>query len=156
RFIDKQGEADHFEANCRLIESNTPELAPWVLEYPRLVVENAGLWPGLLAVCAHLRKTGPPRCYLRELPVAVHTKFIEQNKAILSALLPIAAPNTVCSEAGTFEERFGFKRKPILVRFRFLDEAMPSRLGFRFSEMSIRVKDFCSLNLDVAHVLVVE
>ncbi len=156
KFIGRERETAQFEAECRLIEEVSPELASWAVDHPRLVVERAGRWPLLLAVCAHLRKVGPPLCYTRELPVEVPTKFIEQNKAILSIVLPIAAPLCVAAATGSFEERFGFKRKPIFVRFRFLDEVMRQRLGFRFSEMAIRVEEFCSLNLDVGHVLVVE
>jgi hypothetical protein len=156
KFIGKEHETAQFEADCHLIREFSPELASWVVDYPRLVVENAGRWPALLAVCAHLREVGAPHCYTRELPVQVPTKFIEQNKAILSVLLPIAAPLCVVAATGTFEERFGFKRKPIFVRFRFLDEAVRQSLGFRFSEMAIRVEDFYSLNLEVGHVLVVE
>jgi hypothetical protein len=156
KFIGKERETEQFEVDCHLIREFSPELASWAVDHPRLLVESAGRWPGLLAVCAHLRRVGPPDCYTRELPVEVATKFIEENKAILSVLLPIAAPLCVVAATGTFEERFGFKRKPIFVRFRFLDEAVKQRLGFRFREMAIRLEEFCSLNLEVGHVLVVE
>ena len=152
RFIGKEREAAQFEADYALIAAHVPELASWALTYARLVVENAGRWPGLLAVCDHLRKVGRPGCYLRELPVSVPTKFIEQNKAVLSLLLPIAAPHCESAGASTFEERF----KPVFIRFRFLDEASQVRLGFRFSEMAIRAEDFFAVDFDLAHVLVVE
>ncbi|QBD83792.1 hypothetical protein EPA93_45535 [Ktedonosporobacter rubrisoli] len=42
-----------------------------------------GDWSDLIAVCDYFLEHPRPACYIREIPVAVHTKFIEQHSGIL-------------------------------------------------------------------------
>lgn len=57
--------------------------------------------------------------YIREIPLALHTKFIEENKKIILSLF---AEITLLSEneykTKSFEEILGLKKKPLLVRYR--------------------------------------
>ena len=75
--------------------------------------------------------------YVREIPLAVHTKFIEQNKSlILGILFPQAA-------SSDFETLCGLRQKPYCVRFRPLDAACPLSVGrLAVSELSLPLEDF--------------
>src|SRR5262249_1385055 len=49
-----------------------------------------------------------PQCYIRELPVRVHTKFVEQHAGILRELLEfLLPPEAIQPDAKTFTQRFG-------------------------------------------------
>jgi len=116
--LSKCDEVRAFEKSYTLISGAFPELVTWVHKYPLRVVEYASVWSELIAVCHYLRHNGPTQCYIRELPVPVDTKFIERHKAILAELLPIVAPACVGDDETTFESRFGFRQKQLLLRFR--------------------------------------
>jgi len=156
RFLKKQTEVRQFQADFGLIQRQCPELVAWAQSKPLKVVAHAGAWQGLLDVCVHLRCHPRPGCYLRELPVIVDTKFIENHRGILAELLPIAAPQTVGPDGRCFETRFGFRSKQPLVRMRFLDEQLGKRLGFPVADFALPLDIFCNLPFGDNTVLIVE
>lgn len=117
---------------------------------------HAGEWDGLLAVCAHLRNHGRPNCYLRELPVEVDTKFIERKRSVLSELIPIVAPNCVGVDDTSFERRFGFRQKPPLIRFHFLDAGIAKAAHLPFCDFAIPLEEAARLHLPASNVVIVE
>ena len=76
----------------------------------------------------------------------VHTKFIENNKALISSLI------ISDDKEHSFEESFGIKTKPFLARVRSLCENISLRVGsITVSELSIPLEDF--KNLDKSNLL---
>jgi len=156
RFLKKHVEVRQFQGDFGLIKKECPELCAWAQSKPLKVVAYAGAWQGLLSVCVYLRTNPRPNCYLRELAVVVDTKFIEDHKGILSELLPIIAPETVGTDASSFESRFGFRTKQPLVRIRFLDKRIAIRHGFSIDDFATPLDTFCSLPFDSNTLLIVE
>lgn len=156
RALGKQGEVSRFLADYGLIRALCPELQEWAQTKPLEVVEHAGKWQKLLDVCIYLRENPQPGCYIRELPVPVETKFVERHMGILAQILPLAAPLTVTLDVKRFESRFGFRRKQPLVRFRFLDDDIAFRAGFRVNDLALPLDAFCNLPLDGIITVVVE
>lgn len=156
RFLKKQVEVRQFQSDFDLIQKHCPELVLWAQSKPLKVVAHASVWRGLLDVCVYLRDNPHPGCYLRELPVVVDTKFIENNKGILAELLPIAAPQTVGEDSSSFEARFGFRSKQPLVRIRFLDGQLAIRLAFPVADFATPLDTLCGLPFGNNTILVVE
>ena len=78
--------------------------------------------------------------FIREIPLPVHTKFIENNKALIKSL---TKKNN--SDLG-FEETFGLKAKPSIIRIRSLDNNIPIHVEqFCITECSITVSDLNKL-----------
>ncbi len=67
--------------------------------------------------------------YIRELPVEVHTKFIEENKGVLKNLLDYLLPEGMVHTGETdFEKRFGLNRTPRwIIKCKYPPGATPSR-----------------------------
>ena len=156
RFLAKCSEVRKFEQDCELVLESFPELAEWIQRNPLRVVEHAGDWTGLIAVCAHLRQNGRPNCYLRELPVEVDTKFIERKRWILGEILPIVAPGCVGDDASTFETRFGFREKQPLIRFRALDPSLVGVDKLPFTDFAIPLDEACRISVAAKNILIVE
>jgi len=95
RLLDKDAEIAQFQRDAALIRTHLPALETWLLDHPQTVIEHAGEWPDLVQVCRYFLAHPRPHRYLRELPIPIHTKFIEGHKGILrrllDALLPVAA-----------------------------------------------------------------
>lgn len=157
-FIGKTGEAAQFHQLCAEILKSCPALRPWLTRKPLQALAHADVWPKLLGVISFLQANPRPAIYIRQLDVAgVDTKFIEKHKKVLSELLDLALPDAAINQnftGGTgFEPRYGFRAKPVQIRFRLLDPALYLEgLG----DLQIPVADFARLRLPVNRVFITE
>ena len=148
RLIKKEAEFDQFQQDVTLIRARLPQLEDWMRRYPQRVVEQHEIWSDLLAVCRYFLEHPRPQMYIRELPISVHTKFIEQHRGIVRELLEQILPAEAMSlEALTFEQRFGLREKEPLVRVRLLDEQLYKRYNLSLTELSVPASQFAVLDL---------
>jgi hypothetical protein len=146
--IEKEEEFDLFRKDVMLLKERLPRLVAWIERSPQKVVEHHGLWPDLLAVCCYFQDHPRPNLYIRELPINVHTKFIEQHRGIVRELLEQLLPQeTIATAAATFEQRYGLREKEPLVRLRLLDEQLYSRYHLPLTELSVPVSQLKALDL---------
>lgn len=154
KYIDKEKETAKFRKNIVSILTSFPELKEWILKYPTKVIEND--WESLLKVCNYFKCNPQPHLFIRELPINVHTKFIEQNDSIIKELLDIIIAEYVNFEEKKFELRFNLKYDEPLVRFRILDESVSQQLFGGIEDLSIPICQFQRLNLPIQTVYIVE
>lgn len=124
----KRRQHEKFVDLVRTILAEQPELKALLHRRPALVLDHADDWTRLLAVCRYFQKNRRPGLYMRQLDITgVDTKFIETRRAIIADLLSIVLPSDAMMETSRslsdhgFEERFGLKFEPPLIRFRMLD-----------------------------------
>ena len=161
KYFHKEKEVVEFRQNCRLILFKFPELKEWIIKYPKKVIENHSQWNGLLKVCNYFTETSKPNLYIRELPIQVHTKFIEgcknkpNNKPIITELLNILIKDHIQQNEKDFEKRFNMKCDEPKVRFRILDKQIASTYFSEIDDLSIPINKFKQLNLPLKKVFVV-
>lgn len=158
--VRKRTEFEQFAQDAALIRRRLPALETWLQANPQHVIENAGDWPDLLTVCAYFMQQPRPQLYIRELPIAVHTKFIEGHTRILRALLDhLLPPEAIDTAASSFAERFGLRDKPLLLRLRLLDEQLAWLHNLRLDDLTLPVEQAAHLladHLKPRHVVIVE
>lgn len=154
KYVNKENDAAKFKKDITSILSSFPELKDWIYKYPIKVIEND--WESLLKVCKYFKAIPQPHLYIRELPIHVHTKFIENNSGIIRELLDIIIADYVNIEERKFEARFNLKYDEPLVRFRLLDEAISHQLFGGIDDISIPISEFQHLSLPIQTVYVVE
>lgn len=148
RLIDKEAEFECFQQDSALIRQQLPDLENWLRLSPQKVIEQHSIWPDLLAVCHYFQAHPRPQLYIRELPISVHTKFIEQHRPILREILEqILPPAAWDTQAATFEQRFGLREKDQPVRIRLLDEQLFRRYHLPLTDLSIPASQFAALDL---------
>jgi hypothetical protein len=126
KLIGMEKEGARFEQLCQSTERSFPMLAEWLARKPFAALGYARDWPRILVVLGWFRDHPNSDLYLRQLDIeGVDTKFIESRKPLLAELLavvlekaPISEP---CGAAQTFEQRYGLRSKPPIIRFRVLD-----------------------------------
>lgn len=153
-FIDRQAEFDLFAANAARTAAELPELLPLLLQSPRLLLDNAADWAGLLAVGRYFQQTPQPDLHVRSLPLALPTKFVEQHQTVLRVLLDWLIPSYVRPEEDDFFRRFYLLLEEPGIKIRFLDEAQ--RLHPAVSHFSLWVSEFRQLNLAARRVYIIE
>lgn len=124
----------------------------WVARNPMKALAVRDRWDRLLAVVRWIDERQRAGMYLRQVDVpGVDTKFIEANQGVLRGLLDLRLPaSRISLGESDFAGRYGFRRKPALVRFRVAE-------GFcGFSELSVRASEFTSAPSGVRRVYVIE
>lgn len=120
-----------FRAMVDLTTARCPELVPLLAKRPMEALAEAEVWPRLLDIASWVRDHPRPGIYVRQVDVlGVHTKLIERHQRMLAAMLDIMLPEGAVDHSGgpaDFARRYGFRVRPRLVRFRYLDP----RLGLR-------------------------
>ncbi|TQI69642.1 hypothetical protein JM79_0524 [Gramella sp. Hel_I_59] len=134
-----------------------PELRNWLGNHPMKLVANIVHWQDILKVVSYFKSNPKPNFYIRELPIRVHTKFIERNKSILRELMDIVIIDSMnVDELKHFEKRFHLKYSETLVRFRLLDSQIAQQYFLGLEDISIRISDFSKISLPIKQILIVE
>jgi hypothetical protein len=156
KYLHKEKEVSDFRADCTLILSRFPELKEWISKYPKKVIDNHSQWSDLLKVCCYFKENPKPNLYIRELPIQIHTKFIETNKGIIKELLDILISEHTNQIETNFEKRLNLKYAEPTVRFRILDKNISQKYFSGIDDLSIPVSQFEKLELPIKSVFVVE
>ncbi len=160
KFLRKETEVKTFLLNSKIILSVFPILQTWIAKYPLKIIQFSENWKPLLAVCQYFSQHHQPNLYLRELPVPVHSKFIEQHKGILNELLTVILPESSINGeylgAKDFEKRFGLKYMQSLIRIRILDNTLSVKYLSGLTDIQITENEFINWQIPCKNVLIVE
>ncbi|MBR7064184.1 MAG: hypothetical protein IKI31_03450, partial [Treponema sp.] len=139
-----------------LLSINNYELCKWAVYHAEELQKSyeKDYWKNICLCVNWLKENPNSNLYIREIPLQVHTKFIEENKALIASLLfqdPIK----------DFEINFGLKQKQKSVRFRKLDGTILLAENFSVNEISLPLEDFARLNESsfsrkIKNILIVE
>lgn len=126
----------------QMIVSFYPGLSTWASNHPLELLNYDAEWKDLIAVCNFFTSNNSPQLYyIRELPIKVHSKFIEQHTGILKKLLDLLLPpGKVNKNESDFAGRYRLKKPHIFTKIRVLDDELKPYLGY----------EECSLSLDDA------
>ena len=144
-----------FLTNYNIIKSSIPALQNWALQNCLWLTNKNVNWNDVLKVCQYFIETPKPNLYLRQLPIEIHTKFIEENNALIQSLLDYLIPDHIRSVTQKrFAERYFLKYDEPLIRIRMLDIDL-NRFG-NFSDISIPLSDFEKLDMPASNILITE
>lgn len=154
-FIDKKREWKQFLIYSEKVIKCIPQLKTWALSNCTWLTDAETYWDGILSVCLYFLENPRPNLYLRQLPIAVHTKFIEDNTALLQSLLDFLIPDHLRNpQQKRFAERYFLKYDEPLIRIRLLDQHL-SVFG-NFLDISIPLSDFYGMDIPADNVLITE
>jgi hypothetical protein len=156
KFLGKENEVDSFKSNVEIILRKFPPLKDWIIKNPKKVIDNANEWENILKVCQYFKQNPKPNLYVRELPIKVHTKFIERNQSVIKELLDVLISGHINTEEKEFEKRFYLRYAEPQIRFKVLDKTISDRFFSGIDDIAIPVSQFEKLNLPIRKVLVVE
>jgi len=160
KFLHKEKEAENFKNNSNEILMQFPDLVKWIKKYPKKVIDNNGKWKSLLDVCSYFKQYPKPNLYIRELPVKVHTKFIESNKGVLLDLLNVVLHSDNINQDFTttkdFEKRFGLKFNQSQIRLKILDSNISDKHLSGLTDIEVTEEEFIKLQIPCDRVFIFE
>ena len=155
-FVDKENDFLKILSIRDMLINNFPLLEQWVNDNPDVLINNYSAWPEIIKVCKYFTSNQPPHpFYIRELPVEVHSKFIEQNanllKRILDIILPAGWKNITSND---FSERYFLRKVSVYTQIRILDDGLKSHLGY--DECSLTLEDAAWITWVPENVFIIE
>jgi len=156
KFLGKEKEVELFGKSVKKIIEIFPELKEWIVKNPIKVIQSQAEWGGILNVCLYFRQNPKPNLYIRELPINVHTKFIERNQGVIKDLIDVLISEHINKDEKQFEKRFNLKYSEQQIRFKILDKEISQIYFSGLDDLAIPVSQFETLNLPINKVLVVE
>ncbi|ARM31312.1 DUF3322 domain-containing protein [Prosthecochloris sp. HL-130-GSB] len=159
--IGKQDAASTFMDMISLTRQKEPALLPWLSKRPMQALELSASWPLLLQIVAWLRAHPRPGIYPRQIDLpGVHSKFIEQHRGVLSELFDLVLPPDAIDTQATgtinFCRRYGFRDKPLRVRFRLLDPDIDILPSGTDQDITITTEAFARLDIPVRTIFITE
>lgn len=155
----KRREVVRFSALVDETRQVQPLLLDWLAKRPLRALELADEWSRLLEIVAWMQTHPSPDVYLRQVDIpGVHSKFIEAHRGVLAELfdrvLPPAMIDLSASGASGFSARYGFRDKPLRIRFRMLEpDLIPSLSG---RDITLDAESFAQLEPKISRVFVTE
>jgi len=140
--VKRQRDFDKIQKLRKRTLDNIPQLSHWIDNNLQVLLDYEHRWEEMIKVCVYFLNHQPPHdFYLRELPIEVHSKFIEENQTLLKKLLDFLLPEGWINEnESQFVPRYGLRKVIPYAQIRILDEDLRPFLGY----------DECSLSLDDA------
>jgi hypothetical protein len=153
-FVGKKKEWNAFLKNSSSIIQQIPRLNDWVFGNPLVVIENDKKWEDILKVCKYFLINPKPDLYIRQLPIDLHTKFIEQNEFVIKSLLDYLIPDHIRDAAEKqLSKRFHLRFDEPTIRIRILDNRL--KIG-NLSDLTMPLGDFENLSPECSNVLLTE
>lgn len=161
RLIGKAAQARRFAALVDATRARLPSLLPWLQAQPLRALALADEWTLLIEIVAWLQDHPRPGIYLRQIDLpGVHSKYIEAHAAVLCELFDLALPaqaiDLASSGPASLARRYGFRSKPVRMRFRLLDPDR-SLLGTGpHEDITVDHESFARLDPAVSRVFITE
>jgi len=159
--IGKRQDAARFTALIDATRKHQPQLLAWLGKRPMRALELGKDWNLLLAIVAWRLAHPHPGVYLRQIDIpGVHSKFIEAHRAVLAELLDIVLPLEVIDQTASgvsqFAKRYGFRDKPVRIRFRVLDSEHALLADPLLQDITLDADSFARLDTKVTRVFITE
>ncbi|MES2088745.1 MAG: DUF3322 domain-containing protein [Pseudomonadota bacterium] len=161
RWLGKASEVKAFDALVALTRQQQPALLTWLQRQPLRALALADQWSHLLAFVGWMQGHPQPGIYLRQVDLrGIHSKFIETHRSVLADLLDLVLPfdviNADASGGAQFARRYGFRDKPLRVRFRWLDSKASGWISGGDGDYTVSQVAFARLRPAVEHVFITE
>jgi hypothetical protein len=164
-WLGKRRDAIRFAALLAQTRDRQPLLVDWLAKRPLRALDLAEEWTRLLDIVAWRQAHPQPGVYLRQVDIpGVHSKFIEAQRGVLAELLDrVLPPDAIHAPAagvGQFAARYGFREKPVRIRFRTLDPSLVVLPGHGANDerpdIALDAESFAALNLPIRRVFITE
>ncbi len=155
-FTGKESDYLKILASRNLLIKSFPFLEQWANDKPEILLSNYSAWADIIKVCKYFETNQPPHpYYIRELPIEVHSKFIEQNAGLLKKLLDLLLPDEWKNIASNdFSERYLLRKVSVYTQIRILDDELKPHLGY--DECSLTLEDAAWIKWIPKNVFIIE
>lgn len=157
RLAKKRADFNNTQTVAEKVRLALPQLENWLISEVTKIAKLANSVDGLIQVAQYLIAHPLPDCYIRQLPVPVDTKFVEQNEGTLKQWLDILLPASGININETrLARRYGFRDGQTHHSLRILDPRLCGELNLPFDELSLPLRYLKTLDVRNCCIFIVE
>jgi hypothetical protein len=161
RLIGKRKDSERFISLVNATKLRHPTLLQWMARRPLQVMALQKDWLTMLDLADWILRNPRPGLFLRQVDIpGVHTKFIEANRGVLKDIfdnvLPLEFVEQDATGIAAFDRRYGFREKPVRIRFRILDPSLFLIKGGGLQDTTVDLETFVSMSPGVSRVFITE
>ncbi len=155
-FIKKESDFQKIVESFNLLVNHFPSIQNWANDNAEIILNNYEKWIDIIKVCKYFLENEPPHLfYIRELPIEIHSKFVEDNNSILKSLLDYLLPDKFIDKGeNDFALRYFLKKVNVYMHIRVLDDKLKATLGY--NDCSVTIEDAANLNWLPNKVFIIE
>lgn len=154
--IGKESEVVLFQSLCARLLNWRPTLKSLFSEEPLLILQHQDQWNALILVIDYCINNNLNSFYLRNIPVSVHTKYIEENRTIIRKLLSFLDSERFQSIENDLELYLGVTKKPKLFAARWLDSELARLYNNNRTVFAITASDLRNVEWHLKEIWIVE
>ena len=157
-FLDCYSEWEKFTRTMAPTVAEFPNLLPVIRKNLPLILRSLPHWADVQKVLRWRLQNPTLHCYLREIPVLPHSKFIEENSALFKILFTTLIPSAFQKKgARSLERRFHFRKRERFIICRLLDPTLRTALNWPSRELALHPDDFSHLPIvGIRQAIIVE
>lgn len=160
-WIDKRREASRLAALIEQTRERQPALLNWLARRPLRALELSLDWSRLLEIVGWLQTHPQSGVYLRQVDIpGVHSKFIEAHRGALTEWLDLTLPCEAIDSSVTgvnqFVVRYGFRDRPLRIRFRILDPKHALLPTGGEHDITLDAESFARLDTKISRIFITE
>lgn len=152
--------SEEFEATqyvVKRVREFRPSLNKWLIKKQSSLYKLSNSIEELIQVAHYFIENPLPDCYIRQIPVPVDTKFVENHQSILMDWLDILLPASAINvNESKFSRRFGLRDGQTHHALRLLDAGLKSELDLPFEELSLPLRSLAMVPVKNMNVFIVE
>ena len=154
--IGKAKETAEFRSQFQELVSWNNRIIDWLQDHPSAVLKYKKDWKDLCTVIDFFLLEDASPYYIRNIPVPVHTKFIDQYVSLILAILKSLDPERFPPEVSDLEKAAGLRKKPHLYSMRWLDISLAEKYTARLDVLGLPFTTLQSANWEIPEVWLVE
>ncbi len=152
----KQREVRRLSKLANRVRTELPKLKPWVIQHWQRILDIEPDIDSMIMVAKEMVARPRPNCYLRELPLPISTKLIEENKQLFTEWFDRLLPDESIGPSKHFESRYGFRFERDHYLLRALDDRLIERWQLPGDEISLPLEALGELDLSHTRLILVE
>jgi hypothetical protein len=154
--LQKQEEVAAFRMQLQVMLNWNNNIRGWLSAQPRRVLELQKKWKDISAVTDYLLANDVTGHYLRSLPVPVHTKFIDDNEAVILSLLKYLDPERFSTAFTKLDVALRLQQKPLIYSIRWLDPLLADKYSHGMEVMGVTPEGLRKLSWEIEAICMVE
>jgi hypothetical protein len=122
RYVDKKPESARILRHAEIVAKAFTDGRRWAATHVEILAGGSdAYWQDVCKAVEYFRAHPKPFLYARELPIGLHTKFLEDNHKVVISLLEAVSGDALNEEFTSWQDHLGLRSNSTLIEGRFLD-----------------------------------
>jgi hypothetical protein len=154
--IGKTKETAEFRSQVKQLIAWNNRIVDWLQNHVSAVLKYKSVWKDVCAVMDFFLLEDATPYYIRNIPIPVHTKFIDQHSSLILAILKSLDPERFPPDVNDLEKAAGLRKKPHLYSMRWLDLSLAEKYTAGLDVLGLPFTRLQNVNWKVPEVWLVE